>query len=95
MSPKTKKSSEGDKHAKKKESDKPGLGLHQVTEIVMANHALKMAKKQLEIVEKELGELEKKKKKLEKEKESLTEEVDCLKKALQKALKPEKWIRSV
>lgn len=94
MSPKTKKSSEGDKPAKKKESGKPGLGLHQMTEILMANHALKTAKKQLKIVEKDLGGLEKKmekrKKKLEKEKESLTKEVDCLKKALKKALKPEK-----
>ncbi|CAJ0542815.1 Ff.00g002670.m01.CDS01 [Fusarium sp. VM40] len=94
MSPKTKNSSACDKDAKKKESGKPGLGLDQVTEIVMANHALKTAKKQLEIVVKDLEELEKKKekkkKKLEKEKESLTEEVDCLKKALQKALKPVK-----
>jgi uncharacterized protein YoxC len=88
MAPKTEKSAACDKHTKKNESAKPKLNLHQMTEIVMANHALKVAKKQLEEVEMDLEGLEKKKKKLSKRKKSLEEEVNCLKKALHKAQKP-------
>jgi septal ring factor EnvC (AmiA/AmiB activator) len=88
--PKTDKPAKCDKHAKKNDPSEPKLGFNQVTEIVTASHALKIAKKQLEEVKKDLEELEEKKKKLLKRKKYLEEEVHVLKKALQTAQKPVK-----